>query len=77
MIYIGVIIKLIYFLISLLVWGGSFIFFVEAGIPSQISAILSFLAFLASLAIFFQKVRGVLESIVETIRDLINFIVKP
>ena len=70
-IYVGVIVKLIYFLISLFVWGGSYKFFVDAGIPNPISAVLSFLAFLASLAIFFQRVRGVIQEIVKAIRDLV------
>ena len=66
--------KLFYFFICLLVWSGSYNFFINSGLPSEISAILSFLAFIASLAVFFQKVRDVLEAIVETIRDLIRVI---
>ena len=70
-IFTGVFVKIVYFVISLIVWAGSNYFFVSSGIPASISSILSFLAFLASLAVFFPKVRDVLQSIVETIRDLV------
>jgi len=70
-IFTGVIIKLIYLGISLLVWWISYLFFVGAGLPSWISSILSFLAFLAVLAVLFPKVKEVIESIVETLDDLL------
>jgi len=70
---IGVVVKIFYFIICLFVWGGSYSFFLNAGIPSEISAFMSFLSFIASLAVFFPKVREVLESIVEAVRDLIGF----
>ena len=69
---IGVWVKIIYFIICLFVWAGSYNFFIDAGIPSQYSAILSFLAFIASLAVFFQKVKEVLGKIVDAIQELIH-----
>jgi len=69
-IFTGVFVKLLYLIVSLIVGGASYDFFVNARIPSPVAAILSFLAFIACLAVLFPKVREVLSEIVETVRDL-------
>ena len=69
-IFTGVFVKIIYFFLSLIVWAGSNYLFVSSGIPTSISAILSFLAFIASLTVFFPTVRDVLEKIVDGVNKL-------
>ena len=60
---IGIIVKIFYFLLCLFVWRGSYNLFVGAGLGTEISALLSFLTFIVSLAIFFKKVKAVLEKL--------------